>query len=127
MADPLPSLYATWYPDAPQSAPDVETPVSRHSSWRNVRARHLASFPACAACGFTRALHVHHVVPIEIAPELELCAENLLTLGSNCPSGNHHILFGHGQNWRTWVPSSRQLAADMLAAIRTAKVGQTRQ
>lgn len=120
MPSPTPDHYETWYPDAPIAAPDVQIHAVRHAKWPTVRARHLARHPQCAACGFTRNLQVHHLVPVSIDFSLELCPANLLTLGSQCPSGNHHFLIGHAQNWQAYIPNAREIAHMLHAQIRNA-------
>lgn len=76
--------------------------VQRSSQWDKVRREHLANHPYCAACGYTKQLQVHHIKPYHLFPELELDPTNLITLGVDCPSGNHHYLFGHLHNWRSY-------------------------
>jgi 5-methylcytosine-specific restriction endonuclease McrA len=63
----------------------------RSSQWRKVRAAHLKTQPVCQACGRSKDLDVHHIVPFHIDPSKELDPDNLITLcGSPC-----HIVFGH--------------------------------
>ena len=54
--------------------------------------------PACAYCGRTKGVHVHHIKPVSIRPDLAGMRFNLLTLcGKRC-----HITIGHMGNWRTY-------------------------
>jgi 5-methylcytosine-specific restriction enzyme A len=45
---------------------------------------------------------VHHIKPFHLFPDLELSFANLITLGEACPTGNHHLLFGHLGYWSSW-------------------------
>lgn len=91
-----------------------EHPRSPH--WSAVRAAHLKQHPACAACGGTEALEVHHCLPYHIFPELELAESNLTTL---CEKTGHdcHFVFGHGGFWRGWIVTVRADAAKHLADV----------
>ncbi len=68
---------------------------SRNQNWSVVRYDHILEHPNCFICGSCRKLHVHHIVPFHINPELELDPENLMTL-----CAQHHLLFGHLGWWR---------------------------
>jgi len=69
----------------------------RSGSWPRVRREHLAKEPACIACGRSRDVEVHHVVPYHEHPERELDPENLVTLcASPC-----HLVFGHLLDFRS--------------------------
>ena len=93
----------------PTDAPDI---YGRSGKWPRVRAEHLKREPACAACGKTEDLEVHHIIPVAEAlrlgkPELELDPENLITLCSDpC-----HLVHGHLMSWVRWSPSVREDAA----------------
>jgi 5-methylcytosine-specific restriction endonuclease McrA len=69
----------------------------RSKEWFNVRKIHLAWFPACAACNSRDKLEVHHVVPFHINPELELAADNLITLCAHC-----HLVIGHLRDYKIY-------------------------
>lgn len=91
----------------------------RSSRWPAVRRKFLASNPCCEACGATERLHVHHVKPFSLYPELELVASNLITLCGDC-----HFYVGHDEdgpkgpkkpNWKTsnrsvWRDAKREKA-----------------
>jgi 5-methylcytosine-specific restriction endonuclease McrA len=50
------------------------------------------------ACGSCKKPEVHHIVPVHLAPELELDPENLITLCDKyC-----HFIFGHLMNYKSW-------------------------
>ena len=73
----------------------------RSSQWRKVRDDYLASNPKCAVCESTSSCQVHHIVPFNIAPDLELKERNLITLCENKKYGiNCHLLVGHLGNYR---------------------------
>ncbi len=75
--------------------------VRRSSRWPELRRQHLKKNPACAACGGTKKVEVHHIQPFHIRPDLELDPSNLLTLceakryGVNC-----HLAWGHAGDYR---------------------------
>lgn len=73
----------------------------RSTRWPAVRAAYLKQNPACEVCGKKRVLlapiEVHHIVPFHIRPDLELEPSNLISL-----CRDHHILFGHLMNWKSW-------------------------
>ena len=72
--------------------------ASRSGKWSTVRKEHLKKQPACAACGKTSKLEVHHIKPVHKFPELELDPDNLITLCADpC-----HIIFGHLKYWKSW-------------------------
>lgn len=79
-------------------------PIGRDRSphWPEARADWLVVHSSCAVCGFKKFLNVHHIKPFHVFPELELIPSNFITLGEKCPTGNHHLLFGHLGNWSSW-------------------------
>ena len=68
----------------------------RSPRWPTVREAHLLRHPTCAACGGTKGLEVHHLLPYHRFPEKELDEANLLTL---CEHHGCHYAFGHLWNW----------------------------
>lgn len=86
--------------------------VKRSGSWPRVRREHLADFPACACCGSTKELEVHHVWPVHLFPMLELTKSNLLTLCDRC-----HLMVGHLYNWHSYNRHAKEDAATWLAKI----------
>ena len=88
----------------------------RSGSWPRVRREHLAKQPACIACGRSKTLEVHHVVPYHDDPDKELDPTNLVTLcGDPC-----HFVHGHLMNWQHINPDVRQDAARYFAKVRNA-------
>lgn len=86
----------------------------RSPGWRAVRSKHLDQFSTCAACGRSKDLEVHHVVPFHLNRDAELDPANLLTLcGDSC-----HLAFGHLFDWSSHNPTVREDAAAWLAKVR---------
>ena len=94
-----------WGHDPLSSAP-------RSPMWPKVRATHLKAHPVCEVCGHNLDLEVHHIMPYHLKPELELSPDNLITLGTKCPTGNHHFFFGHLGSWQSY---NKDVVADAAA------------
>jgi 5-methylcytosine-specific restriction endonuclease McrA len=88
---------------------------SRSPHWPKTRRVYLLTHGACAICGYTLHLNVHHIKPFHLFPALELDPTNFITLGEKCPTGNHHFLFGHFGDWTKWNPDIELLARFILA------------
>ena len=76
--------------------------TQRSPHWRAVRDVHIVSHPACAACGSTTRVQVHHIKPFHLYPELELDPSNLISLclgPFEC-----HFRMGHARNYDYFVP-----------------------
>lgn len=77
--------------------------AKRSPLWREVRRQHLQKHPVCELCGSSEKIEVHHIFPVNIAPEKELDADNLITL---CESGKNgivcHRAFGHLGDYRNF-------------------------
>ena len=76
----------------------------RSSKWGSVRKEHLKEHPTCAVCNSKKKLEVHHLLPFQLHPELELEKGNLITLCESRKTVNCHILFGHGLNYKDYNP-----------------------
>jgi 5-methylcytosine-specific restriction endonuclease McrA len=85
---------------------------ARSPHWPTARKHFLEQHPACEACGTTKDLNVHHVVPFHEDPSkiLELDPANMITL-----CREHHFLIGHQSNWKD---SNRNVRADAAALRR---------
>ena len=63
------------------------------SDWQRLRALVLSEYPLCQRCeieGKTKAArHVHHIVPIDVAPWLRLDRNNLLAVCVECHAELH--------------------------------------
>lgn len=83
---------------------------SRSSSWPKLRKEHLNKHPKCAACGRSKKLEVHHIIPVQIDPAKELDPKNLITLCADpC-----HFVFGHLMNYNSW---NNEVITDCAAYI----------
>lgn len=87
----------------------------RSSKWPKVEKEFLRKNPFCAACATIHNLNVHHKVPFHIAPELELEESNLITL---CMSEDRHchLLIGHGNSFKAYVPDVDIFSKEALDA-----------
>ena len=84
--------------------------MPRSGRWPTVRERHLQEHPACAVCGGTKKVEVHHMHPFHLHPDLELDPENLITLCEDDDDGvNCHLLFGHLGDFKSF---NETVAAD---------------
>jgi hypothetical protein len=83
---------------------------ARSSKWPRVRLAHLRAEPACALCGATNDLQVHHIVAFHIRPDLELDDANLVTLcdGTTNRISGCHLRRGHLGNLTNYNPNIRQ-------------------
>lgn len=89
----------------------------RSPKWPHVERTFLAEHPACAACGGTKRVQVHHKQPFHLFPQLELEPSNLIGLcmgPKDC-----HLEIGHGGNFKKWNPKVEQHAAAALATPAT--------
>lgn len=83
--------------------------VKRSTRWPKVREEHLKNNPACAVCGETSKVEVHHIHPFSNDPELELNPSNLITLCEVASKGIIcHLLIGHCGNYRHYNPTVLQ-------------------
>lgn len=99
------------------ATPIVGVASPRSSKWPAVRNKYLAEHPECAVCGHNKDLNVHHVKPFAQYPELELDPRNFITLGVDCPTGNHHLLFGHLGSYLSHNPDVRKDAEEWRSKI----------
>lgn len=90
----------------------------RSPKWPEVRRMFLKNNPVCAVCGGKKRLTVHHIHPVHLFPQYELCATlpdgspNYITLCEGNPTINCHLYFGHWDNFRTkWNPNVVEDAA----------------
>lgn len=81
--------------------------------WKNLRHAHLKKEPACVACGRSRNVEVHHIVPVSVDPLRELDPHNLITLcATPC-----HIVFGHFFCYHCYNKDVRKVAANFREAM----------
>jgi hypothetical protein len=73
----------------------------RASEWLKIRKAYLQEFSTCAVCGGGEKLEVHHKIPFQYRPDLELELSNLITLCESKKRGVIcHLFFGHLGNYR---------------------------
>lgn len=96
--------------------------LARSPGWRKVRREHLKEFPDCIGCGGRKKLEVHHVVPVSVAPDLELARDNLRTLCESKRYGlNCHLVLGHNGDYSDMNPDVDMDAKRWFLKIRTRK------
>lgn len=72
----------------------------RSPKWSKIRKEHLKNNPNCIACGRSKKVEVHHIIPVHKNPNLELDPSNLVTLCDDpC-----HIVFGHFMDYKFFNP-----------------------
>jgi 5-methylcytosine-specific restriction endonuclease McrA len=97
----------------------IAKPLTRSSGWSKVRSRHLRTHGACACCGRTTKLEVHHIKDFSTYPELELDGDNLITL---CRNGTQcHLAIGHLGDWKRANSYVADDAAYLLYRYKTEK------
>ena len=75
--------------------------AARSGKWPTLEHNWLKVHPACAACGTTEQVAVHHKKPFHIHPELELEPTNLITL---CEKHCCHLMIGHAGDFHAFNP-----------------------
>jgi hypothetical protein len=80
----------------------------RAPAWPKVRAEHLRMEPACAVCGESVHVEVHHILAYQYFPALELVQTNLITLCSGRRTKEHHLHVGHLGNFQYYNPTVRE-------------------
>jgi hypothetical protein len=84
----------------------------RSTHWPAIRRAHLREHKTCAACGTKFNLEVHHIIPYQLNPALELEPTNLITLCDNEDSGIRcHLYFGHLGDFNQYNPAVEYDAA----------------
>lgn len=93
--------------------------AKRSRQWPKVRREHLKQHPACAACGSTRSIEVHHKEPFHIFPALELDPANLISLcDGGLLRGKDHFSIGHLGSWKRYNINVETDAAAKLQTIK---------
>lgn len=84
----------------------------RSPKWPATRRKYLKLNPACEVCGETVKLEVHHKVPFDNNPDLELDLDNLMTL-CECATGGIicHLAIGHCGDYTKYNPTVERDAA----------------
>jgi hypothetical protein len=100
--------------------------LQRSSKWPTIRTQHLAKQPSCQACGSTKNLEVHHIIPVHVDKTKELDPTNLITLCENLDVNFCHYIFGHlALSWLKYDPNVIENVQAHLVAILNAKKNQT--
>jgi len=73
--------------------------------------------PTCAVCGSIKRLAAHHIAPYQWNKELELDQSNLITLCEG--PGNHHLTFGHLNQWVSYNENVVKDAAEWNKRIKS--------
>jgi 5-methylcytosine-specific restriction endonuclease McrA len=93
--------------------------LRRSRGWASLRESHLKQHGACCACGGTKRLQVHHIVPVHVDPKRELDSSNLITL---CMGPEEcHLEVGHRGSWKRDNPNVIIDAAKVLERHRSTK------
>ena len=89
--------------ESPELLPMPKLVVERSRFWPKLRREHLKKERYCQVCGTSKFLVPHHIKPVHLFPELELKADNLITLCES-PGFWCHLLFGHLGCFRSYNP-----------------------
>lgn len=88
--------------------------ASRDPAWDALSNEVIADHPWCAACGGTKFLQVHHIIPFHKDPSRELDRKNLIVL-CMAPTLKCHWIQGHcGRSWSCWNEDVEQTSAQFL-------------
>ena len=87
----------------------------RSGKWPAVRAAWLRVYSTCEACGGTKDLEVHHIVPFSQDKSKELDSTNFITL---CNHLHCHLQFGHLCDFKAHNPSVKADAFRQLDRVR---------
>lgn len=71
---------------------------------RKAMEKYRHEHPTCAFT-FRKPVHVHHILPIQYAPEKAADPTNFISLAGK----RVHLTVGHGGNWKWFVPNVREL------------------
>jgi 5-methylcytosine-specific restriction protein A len=94
--------------------------TARSGHWTTVRKEFLRTHPACAVCGGTAKLEVHHRAPFHLHPDDELRPSNLITLCEANKNGiNCHLAIGHSGSFKSFNVDVEKDAAYLLNKIRS--------
>lgn len=75
----------------------------RSSSWPSLRNRYISNHKRCECCGSLQDPQVHHIIPVNTDPSMELDYFNLITLcKKKC-----HLKVGHGGSYKHYNPKVR--------------------
>ena len=69
----------------------------RSPKWRKVRQDILEKYICCRSCNALKNLELHHKIPFNLRPDLELDPENLIVLCKHC-----HFTIGHFNDYKCY-------------------------
>jgi hypothetical protein len=81
--------------------------LRQDANWRRTRRVFFWLQPCCQMCARQDKLHVHHIYPWHMFPDLRYELDNLITLCSAC-----HLRFGHNNNWKDYNSNLLELVAE---------------
>lgn len=89
----------------------AEKGEKRSSQWRKTKKAYYAKYgKRCAFCGSKKKIELHHIIPFNVDPSLELEESNLLPLcdggGDNGMKSCH--FFAHLGDWKRFNPNIRE-------------------
>ncbi len=91
--------------------------MSRSPKWPSARKEFLRKNPTCDICGKKGTLlkpnEAHHIIPVNFDKNKELDFQNLITACRRC-----HQFICHYDNWRSFNPIVKEMAADILYKIK---------
>jgi len=90
----------------------VECLTNPRRAWSTVKAmrEYRRLHPRCEYDDCSDKVHVHHVEPIQFAPDRAADPTNFLSLaGKRC-----HLVVGHANNWKRYVHNVRHICRDVI-------------
>ncbi len=83
---------------------------------RKAMAAYRVLNPACEWDGITTKIHVHHILPIHVRPDLAADPDNFISLGAK----RAHLTIGHAGDWKRYVVNVRRICQVRSLAGRNA-------
>jgi hypothetical protein len=83
------------------------------------QSREFLEGKACAACGGSERLQVHHILPFHLFPGREMDPTNWLVLCESLAHGvNCHLFLGHLGNFKSYNSTAKEDAGEWLEKIK---------
>lgn len=95
-----------------RNIPYVTRNARRQWSVRKAMLAYAKQHRVCEATGKTKSLHIHHIIPVSVAPGLAGEPSNFMMLEKRA-----HFHDGHNGNWKNYVSNVR----DVIELRRTIK------
>jgi len=85
-------------------------------AWSTVKAMraYAKEHPVCEFTGRPGPIHVHHIEPIQFAPERAADPDNMVSLRAK----SVHLVAGHAGNWKRYVANIRELCDQVSIGLR---------